>query len=82
AKDPAQEKRLDLVLAHLVETSRCLSVLVEAVVPQSAAKIRVMLKLPAEPMLLKEAVFGKSLTGQTMGAAEILFPRIEEEKVA
>ena len=79
AKEPANDKRLDLVLAHLVESCRRLSILVEAVVPQTAAKIRAMLKLPAEPMLLKEAHFGKTLTGQTLRPAEILFPRYEEE---
>ena len=82
AKDPANDPRLNLVLAHLVESCRRLSVLVEAVVPQSAAKIRGMLKLSSEPLLLSEASFGKTMTGQTLGPAEILFPRIEEQLVS
>lgn len=78
AKDPQQAKRLDTVLAHLVETTRRLSILIAPVMPQSAIRIRKMLLLPEEPSLLLEAAFGKTMTGKTIGAAEVLFPRIED----
>ena len=38
AKDPAQAKRLDVVLGHLAETVRRLSVLVQAALPETAEK--------------------------------------------
>jgi len=46
AKDPAQAKRLDAVLALLAETVRRLSVLVQAALPFTAEKIRAQLQLP------------------------------------
>lgn len=79
AKDPAQATRLDLVLAHLVETCRRLSVLVDAIMPHTALRIRKMLQISEQAPLLKEAIFGKSMTGKQTAAAEVLFPRIEEE---
>ena len=79
AKDPAQAKRLDVVLGHLVESVRRLSVLVQAALPFTAEKMRVQLNLPAGPARLEEARFGNSLRGHTVGKAEPLFPPLEEK---
>jgi methionyl-tRNA synthetase len=80
AKDPAQSARLDLVLAHLVETVRRLSILIEPFLPSTAPRLRNFLDLPAEIATLPQASFGTTLTGKTLRAPEILFPRFEEEK--
>jgi methionyl-tRNA synthetase len=80
AKDPAQSARLDLVLAHLVETVRRLSILIAPVLPSTALRIRGFLELSDEIPLLKEANFGTTQAGKTLRAPEILFPRFDEEK--
>ena len=79
AKDPAQAKRLDVVLAHLAETVRRLSVLIQAALPNTAEKIRAQLQLPPGPVRLAEAQFGNSLRGQLIGTPAILFPPLDEK---
>ena len=79
AKDPGQAKRLDVVLGHLVESVRRLSVLVQAALPFTAEKMRAQLNLPAGPARLEAARFGNSLRGHTVGKAEPLFPPLEEK---
>ncbi len=82
AKDPAQGKRLDAILALLAETLRRLSVLVQAALPFTAEKIRAQLQLPAGPVRLEEALFGNSLRGHTVGKPKVIFPPIEEKSPA
>jgi methionyl-tRNA synthetase len=82
AKDPAQAKRLDVVLAHLAETVRRLSVLVQAALPFTAEKIRAQLRLPAGPVRLSEAQFGNSLRGHVIGQPTVLFPSFDEKSRA
>jgi len=79
AKDPAQSKRLDVILALLAETLRRLSVLVQAALPFTAEKIRAQLQLAPGPVRLEEALFGNSLRGQTVGKPKVIFPPIEEK---
>lgn len=79
AKDEAQAKRLDVVLAHLGETVRRLSILIGAALPFAAEKIRAQLQLPAGPQRLAEARFGNTLCGHLIGKPEPLFPRLEEK---
>jgi methionyl-tRNA synthetase len=79
AKDPAQAKRLDVVLAHLAESVRRLSVLVQAALPFTAEKIRAQLKLPVGPQPLRDAQFGNSLRDHVIGAPAILFPPLDEK---
>ena len=79
AKDPAQAKRLDVVLGHLAETVRRLSVLVQAALPFTAEKIRAQLQLPAGPVRLDEALFGNSLREHVIGKPEVIFPPFEEK---
>jgi len=79
AKDPAQAKRLDVVLGLLVESVRRLSVLVQAALPFTAEKIRAQLQLSPGPVRLEEARFGHSLRGHVIGKPEPLFPRLDEK---
>jgi methionyl-tRNA synthetase len=80
-KDPAQAKRLDVVLGLLAETVRRLSVLVQAALPFTARKIRAQLQLIEQgPVRIDDALFGNSLRGQVIGKPEPLFPRIEEKE--
>lgn len=82
AKDPAQAKRLDVILGLLAETIRRLSVLVEAALPFTAIKIRAQLQLPVRPVRLDEARFGNSLRGHAIGKPVVLFPPIETKPAA
>lgn len=82
AKDPAQSKRLDVILALLAETLRRLSVLVQAALPFTAEKIRAQLQLAPGPVRLEEALFGNSLRGQTVGKPKVIFPPIETQPPA
>lgn len=82
AKDPAQAKRLDVILALLAESLRRISVLVEAALPSTAEKIRAQMQLPTEPRRLDRAFFGNSLRGHTIGKPSVLFPPIEPKPAA
>jgi methionyl-tRNA synthetase len=82
AKDPAQAKRLDVTLALLAESLRRISILIEAALPFTAAKIRAQLLLPTEPRRLDRALFGNSLRGHKVGEPSVLFPPIETKPAA
>jgi len=82
AKDPAQAKRLDVILALLAETLRRLSVLVQAALPFTAQKIRAQLQLTPGPVRLAEALFGNSLRGHAVGKPQVIFPPIEKQPPA
>jgi methionyl-tRNA synthetase len=82
AKDPAQAKRLDVILALLAESLRRLSVLIQAALPFTAAKIRAQMQLTAGPVRLEEARFGNSLRGHAIGEPVVLFPMIETKPPA
>jgi methionyl-tRNA synthetase len=82
AKDPEQAKRLDVVLGHLVESVRRVSVLIQAALPFTAIKMRAQLNLPLLPVRLEEARFGNSLRGHTIGQVLPLFPPLEEKPKA
>ncbi len=82
AKDPAQAKRLDVILGVLAESLRRLSVLVAAALPFTAEKIRAQMQLTAGPVRLDEALFGNSLRGHVIGKPKVLFPPIEEKPPA
>jgi methionyl-tRNA synthetase len=82
AKDPAQAKRLDVILALLAESLRRISVLVQAALPFTAEKIRAQMKLLPGPVRLEEALFGTSLRGHTIGKPQVIFPPLDEKKPA
>ena len=77
--DPAQAKRLDVILGLLAETVRRLSVLIQAALPATAQKIRAQLQLSPGPVRLDDARFGNSLRGHAIGKPQPLFPRLEEK---
>jgi methionyl-tRNA synthetase len=79
AKDPAQAKRLDVVLAHLAETVRRLSVLIQATLPFTAEKIRAQLGLLPGPVPFSKAQFGTSLHGHVIGQPSVLFPPLDQK---
>jgi methionyl-tRNA synthetase len=79
AKDPEQAKRLDVVLAHLAETVRRLSVLIQAALPFTAEKIRAQLGLLPGPVPLSKAQFGTSLHGHVIGQPSVLFPPLDQK---
>jgi methionyl-tRNA synthetase len=79
AKDPAQAKRLDVVLAHLAETVRRLSVLIQAALPFTAEKIRAQLGLLPGPVPLSKAQFGTSLHDHVIGQPSVLFPLLDQK---
>jgi methionyl-tRNA synthetase len=82
AKDPAQAKRLDVILGLLAETLRRLSILVQDALPFTAAKIRLQMQLPDHPVRLEEARFGNSLRGHTIGKPQVIFPPIDDKPKA
>jgi methionyl-tRNA synthetase len=82
AKDPAQAKRLDVILALLAESLRRLSVLVQAALPFTAQKIRAQMQLTAGPVRLEEALFGNSLRGHTVAKPSVIFPPIDKPLAA
>ena len=79
AKDPAQAKRLDVILALLAESLRRLSILLQDALPFTAAKIGSQMQLPDGPRRLDEARFGTSLRGHTIGKPQVIFPPVEEK---
>jgi methionyl-tRNA synthetase len=79
AKDPAQAKRLDVILGLLAEALRRLSVLVQSALPFTAEKIRAQMQLPEGPVRLEEALFGNSLRGHNVGKPKVIFPPIEDK---
>jgi methionyl-tRNA synthetase len=80
AKDPTQTERLNVILAHLVETVRRLSILIEPVMPLISSRIQKQLALVTPQIELKLAGFGGTLVGHKVGSPEPLFPRLEPEK--
>lgn len=83
AKDPAKKAELAAVLYHLAESLRIISGLISPFLPQTAPKIRQQLGCVdalAAPSLDDLKVWGRLPTGQKIGAAEPLFPRIETEE--
>ncbi|PTY03100.1 methionine--tRNA ligase [Verrucomicrobia bacterium LW23] len=77
AKDPAAAGRVDLILAHLAETVRRITVLISPVLPGTAAAIRTQLNLADVPYAVEDALFGKSLALHKIGEPSILFQPIE-----
>jgi methionyl-tRNA synthetase len=79
AKDPAQRRRLDGVLADLGESLRCLGIALAAFLPDAAARIRGALAQTGEPRLA-DAEWGRLAPGTRVEKLSGLFPRVEERK--
>jgi methionyl-tRNA synthetase len=82
AKDPAQAKRLDVILALLAESLRRISILVQAALPFTAEKIRAQMQLLPGPVRLDEALFGNSLRGHAIGKPVGIFPQMDKPPAA
>ncbi len=77
AKDPAQRPRLDLVLYHLIETLRLLSLPLAAVMPETAAKMRAALRIEEAPDMAGQRQWGGARPGTAIDLEASLFPRLE-----
>jgi len=80
ARDPARRARLHGALYTLAESLRCLAILLDAFLPEAAAKIRGGLDL--EPQALDALEWGRLKPGTTVAKAPALFPRILTETIA
>jgi methionyl-tRNA synthetase len=78
AKDPAQAKRLDVVLYNLTETCRVLAVLLWPFLPGTAVKIYAQLGLTGTPDKFDAATWGSLPAGHKIGEPAPLFPRKDE----
>ena len=83
AKDEAQKERLGSVMYHLAEGLRFVSVLIEAVMPETAVKIRTQLGIVDRGELCSwESIgsYGKLGEGIRVSKGEAIFPRIDIPK--
>lgn len=83
AKDEAQKERLGSVMYHLAEGLRFVSVLIEAVMPETAVKIRTQLGIVDRGELCSwESIgsYGKIGEGIRVSKGEAIFPRIDIPK--
>jgi methionyl-tRNA synthetase len=75
--------RLDIVMSHIVETIKVISVLLWPFMPETAEKIQALLGLPKTGKDLKLGdirEWGKVVTIRPISKAIQLFPRIEEKR--
>ena len=79
AKDEGQKARLGTVMYNLLEAIRFAAVLLTPIIPGSCEKIFAQLgtSLVGYDSIEK---FGSRVAGETVGEAEVLFSRIDEEK--
>ena len=81
AKDEAARPRLAQVLQNLCEAVRVISVLLTPFIPDTAAKIRAQLGLPAgTPGFAEAETFDAQPQGYAVHRGEVLFPRLDIEK--
>ena len=75
AKAPAQAGALDATLYHAADSLRVIAALVDPVMPQAAARIRLMLGIPQEQW--STLAPGTLPPGTRLGPTAPLFPRID-----
>jgi len=78
AKDPAKRDRLDTVLYTLAESLRVISILIDAFLPDAAAKIRTA--VAGNAPRLADLRWGGLAPGAAVQKVSGLFPRVEAEK--
>ncbi len=71
-KDPSQHQRRAVILAHLAETVRRLSVLIEPALPNTSLKIRKQLEWSLVHGKLETAYFGDTLAGHKITKEDCL----------
>ncbi|MCS7049847.1 MAG: methionine--tRNA ligase [Verrucomicrobiae bacterium] len=77
ARETAEAGRLDDVLYSLAESVRLLAVVLEPVMPSSAAKIRAQLGIAQRPGAWAETSWGGLPVGAKPGEVTPLFPKVE-----
>lgn len=82
-KDEQQQETLNAVLYRATETLRWLSVILQPVMPEAAAKIYAQIGLEGSPADNDPAtlVWGGLAAGTKLGETEGVFPRIDKNKV-
>ncbi len=80
AKDEAQKARLGTVLYNLMESIRIGAVMLKPFLPETAEKIFAILNTDKTDLASVEN-FGALTAGATIGEAQVLFARLDEEKV-
>ena len=80
AKDPARHPDLHAFLYRLAERVRVIALLASPVIPISSGRVLDMLGIPHESPTRANVEFGLLPEGQTLGAIQPLFPRIELKK--
>ena len=81
AKDEANKARLEAVLYHLLECIRLLALMLQPIIPKTAAAIFEQMNVPAELTdYLTTAQFGKA-ESFAVGTPSPLFARLDAEKV-
>ena len=80
AKDESAKERLGTVLYNLLEMIRIGAILLAPIIPETSDKIFAMLKTDARGYDSLEA-FGGLEAGHEIGECEMLFSRIDEEKM-
>lgn len=78
AKDEAKKERLGTVLYHLLESIRTAAVLLQAFLPDTAAKIFAQLNT-SECGYESLQTFGSLASGQPIGTPAVLFARLDEK---
>jgi methionyl-tRNA synthetase len=80
AKDPAQRGRLNLVLYNLLETLRLVALPLNAVMPETAAKMQEALRIESVKKIREQGKWGGMLrTGVVVGLEAPLFPRFDQK---
>lgn len=84
AKDPHQKKELPKTMVSLMEWLAHIAILLNPFLPTTSQKILERLKLPTEWVVKDEKEFVRPLlkSGVAIERGEVLFPRLDEEKVA
>jgi methionyl-tRNA synthetase len=77
AKDGSQSARLDAVLYGLAESLRIISILLSAIIPESAAKMGAQLGVDIKASRITDTRWGVLKDGHQLGKAEPVFPRLE-----
>ena len=80
AKDPEQKRRLEVVLYHLADSLRLMSLMVFPAIPRAAEELWTRLGLEgsaAEQMFPEQMKWGLLVEGSSIATGDPLFPRIE-----
>lgn len=80
ARDEKNKRKLEIVLSHLAEVIRIVSVLIFPFMHTTTMNIRGQLGMSEEEPLWEEAFVFDKLEGTKVNRGEVLFPRIEIEK--